>query len=563
MEHDINTTPEPAGKSANTATTQQPGTCTQRVPEVLRSCDATTTKFRQRKDRLRSKAKRARPHILVILACLAWLITAFTVLSTGLIGAMRGLDCELEGATLELKAQRNLEYQEDMLYAQLDEFLPTQLGKDYMETYDDCLARALQQADGHLFGLGFQYPDIRNQTIGWATDNCGRLHYAPQVSQPTIKQNVLNRWAQTRYQGRRFAGQLLQTTTHHVTLVRFWLAKHMDFQFLKIPKQSHTHEPPFVSMETPEGPVMPSGFVLDCEKSPCRPVYVPTTHTPTDKARVCDEAIAKSQANIQKLCDLWIGARGLRTTILFVVVLFKALELFSILLYFAIVFLTTGETPSSASHVKDHVSTYHKFMVQLTKEDRNLAFGIVGHYVAQYALLLLQKVLLRAGCRYANLPYNGAIFDMSVLIAFCVPGVGFKALWKMYSAIKELYLNATSLDDLNNAYTITGGHITEKLTIDKPASRDSTSSEAKTHAPTSMVRELDPPTPRSLESLSNESSSEHQYYIGKSNSEAESWPDIDLENGSEVEPETESDMDGEEQSESDGETGSDWSVIEA
>jgi hypothetical protein len=72
---------------------------------------------RRSKDRLQSKAKHARPHVLVILACLAWFIATLTGMSTGLRGVVRGLELELESAELEWNAQRNLVYREQILYA--------------------------------------------------------------------------------------------------------------------------------------------------------------------------------------------------------------------------------------------------------------------------------------------------------------------------------------------------------------------------------------------------------------------------------------------------------------
>jgi hypothetical protein len=441
-----------------------------------------------------------------------------------------------------------------------------QLGKKYLETYDDCLARALQQANKRLFGLGFQYPDIRNQTIDWTVENCGRLHYAPQVLQPTAEQAVRTRWAQTFSQGRRITEKVLGVTMHHVTLVRSWLAKYVDSRFLKAPKQPPIHSPILKRMETFKHPTMPFGFALECKDSSCRLVYAPTPNAPTDKARISNDAVVKSRLKIQKLCKLWVDTEDLFNIVLFMAVLLMVLELMG-LFYYALILILTVKVRNS-----DNVSTDHKSFDQITKEEHNAAFAVIGQIAAQIVLLLLQYMIDQTGRHYVDMTNTLAVFGVSMLIALCAPGVRSVNPWKIYGAIEQLYLTGfrpshallellvpqTHPDDLNNAYTLSGRRVTEWLAKDETPC-DATSLESLPLVPSPTADEL-----VSFPSSSDTPRTDLWYQPGAKyddgspqRSESERWSDIEINSAQE------SDMDSKVQSEASGEVGSDWSVIEA
>jgi hypothetical protein len=558
-DHDKSTASQPAGPSGDAATTAQVATNEQPLLETLGSRKVTVTKSqgsRPSEDRLRSKAKRARPHVLVILACLAWFITTFTGMSTGLRGAVKGLEFHLQGAELEWKAQRSLLYREQILYSQLDKLLPVQLGKKYMETYDDCLARALQQANKRLFGLGFQYPDIRNQTIDWTVENCGRLHHAPQVLQPTAEQAIHIRWAQTCFQGRRVAEKVLEATVHHVALVRSWFAKYVGSRFRKAPKQPPTHSLIVKRMETSKHSTMPFGFALECKDSSCRPVYAPSPDTPTDKARISNEAVVKSRLNIQKLCKLWVEMGDIFNIVLLMAVLLMVLELMC-LVYYALILALTGEIRKSDA---------------VTKEEHNAAYAVIGQIVAQVVLLLMQYMIDQTGCHYADIANTLASFGVSMLIALFTPGVRSVNPWKIYEAIEGLCLTAfrpshallellapqTHPDDLNNTYALADRRVTEWLAKDETPC-DAKALEILAPAPTPAADKL-VPSPSSSDTPRTDLW--HQpgakYADGSSQrSEPEHWSDI------EINSPQESDIEGKVQSETSEEAGSDWSLIEA
>jgi hypothetical protein len=141
------------------------------------------------------KANRAIPQLWVIIACLAYIATSITAMQYGLYTTSAFLGARLDQAQVELKAQGDLLFREQLLYGQFDKVLGSQLSRGFMETYEDCLVRGISEADVHYFGLGFDYPDIRNQTVDWTTENCQRLHFTPQTSDKTPQQAVLTYWA--------------------------------------------------------------------------------------------------------------------------------------------------------------------------------------------------------------------------------------------------------------------------------------------------------------------------------------------------------------------------------
>jgi hypothetical protein len=261
------------------------------------------TEVQQRiRNRLRAHAKLTVPHILVLLAGLAYLTTTFMALSTGLADISGHLASRLKVTRLESLVQRTTKHREEILYDQLDKILNTRLSSSFMETYEDCLTRGLLVVDHHLFGQGFQYADIRVQTIDWTVENCGRLHYTPQLSQPTVQQTALTHWAQATYQAHRIAEKTLTVLTHQTTLFRMWLFKHTGVRFLETPELTQIEGPLSDGVASPGRTQLPFGFELQCnESSSCRLVYATNPGTSNDKPKVSLDSVAKSMRKAHDL----------------------------------------------------------------------------------------------------------------------------------------------------------------------------------------------------------------------------------------------------------------------
>jgi hypothetical protein len=106
------------------------------------------------------------------------------------ISALTGV--RLERAQLELQVQTNVMRQETLLYSQLDFILESRMDWVPRESHEECLNRGLEIANYHLLDRGFDYEDIRRQTMDWVEDNCGRLMYTPQIFTPFQTSPVMN-----------------------------------------------------------------------------------------------------------------------------------------------------------------------------------------------------------------------------------------------------------------------------------------------------------------------------------------------------------------------------------
>jgi hypothetical protein len=199
-------------------------------------------------------------------------------------------------------------YTEDALYKNLDKVLSSQLNRGFMETHEDCLVRGLKEANYELYGLGFQYPDMRTQVMDWTMENCGRLQYTPQVviQDPTPQQAVLTYWADASYRSRRMLEGALGAVQQQAR------------RFLKLLSSAFTNRKPSpltehvpVSANT-SGTLPPSralhkvpfGFALRCEPTEsCRLVYPSGSSNRANKVSVSREVLAKLKREIKEMRD--------------------------------------------------------------------------------------------------------------------------------------------------------------------------------------------------------------------------------------------------------------------
>lgn len=193
------------------------------------------------------------------------------------------------------------------MYSRLDRVLSTQLNRGLMETYEDCLVRGLKEANHELIGLGFRYPDVREQIMEWAMDNCGRLQYAPQVvnEKKTPQEAVLTYWASFSYRARKIAKETLGFVKHKLGWVFTRLVGSSEHEEASprtdntvTEQDTHTDEP------VPERvlPPIPFGFALQCQPGqPCRLFYPNNSNMQSSQPSISPEFIDKLQKRSVKL----------------------------------------------------------------------------------------------------------------------------------------------------------------------------------------------------------------------------------------------------------------------
>jgi len=393
MKVEVSHAPEPEDAREHTADTTSTTTANDSAPQADQNDKpetpeasqgpSTAAKARQARDGLRVKTKRARSRILILIACLAYIVTTFTTASMGLQDISSYLKPRLEDARVNLRAQGNLRYRERMLYTQLDKLQDMRLRRGgFMETYEECLARGLLEANQQFFGLGFQYPDIREETIEWTEENCGRLLYTPQISGPTTQQAILNHWARTTDTARRVFEKTMDIVTS--TWVRC-----INVFGIRSPK---VNEHPVTSEDLPRGrvspatrPDMPFGFSLDCDASRCRLIYLKTADAPADKATISHDEIIKSVLKADGLARFCTKVNYLQRTMASLALFFVPLEILFLVAYSAAGIYAYSLTPSAPPKTDKALHPSVQTIRRLTNEEKYAAVSMLLQFVAMLA----------------------------------------------------------------------------------------------------------------------------------------------------------------------------------
>ncbi|KAH4263753.1 hypothetical protein HBI70_107860 [Parastagonospora nodorum] len=414
-----------------------------RIPDLGQAVTSMTPS-QHTQNRLRSNAKLAVPHLLILLASLAYLITMCTLLSTGLQGFSGILDTQLQEVSYELRVQDSITWREDLLESRMDKLEHTQLDSRFMETYDDCLARGVRAADFQIMRYrGFQYPTFRNRTIDWTVENCGRLHHVPQAKQASVQQDVLNGWARISYRGRSLAEKAMIMVEQRVKPLQNWLFNATGAGFFKSaePITPNIVEPPTCAMLSARL-YMPEEFRLDGEASPCRLVYVHLTKTPKDKAMMDKEALTETKLKFQELLRIYHHISIVRRATKFVAAELMLLEIFCLILYVVSLFASEFDlNQSTSSHwVSTSVTALrtHRF----TPQEQYAAIFIFAQINAALASEYMQHSL------YLERLVAMIMCSMTMLLRSFISGTTVAVFPQMYRALKELYDIATQPDVL-------------------------------------------------------------------------------------------------------------------
>ncbi|KAI4906833.1 hypothetical protein J4E90_010036 [Alternaria incomplexa] len=387
--------------------------------------------------------QRAFPRVAILLTCVTYLASSFAAVYVGFHGITNMIYPRHNQAVDEYMALSTSKYTEDALYKNLDTLLSSRLNRGFMETHEDCLVRGLKEANYELYGLGFQYPDMRTQVMDWTMENCGRLQYTPQVviQDPTPQQAVLTYWADASYRSRRMLEGALGALQQQAR--RFWNLLSSAFTDRK-PSPITEHVP--VSANTSGTlplsralPKVPFGFALRCEPTePCRLVYPSGSSKRANKVGISREALAKLKRKIKEMRDANRQIKKAKWATEQVVVFFDYVHASILVVMFAIIFsvapfvIPKAVRPPPPSRKTEQI----KIM------PASLHFCFVGRLIQE--LLFSYPIQLPYGARWAT-PfqlYFLFVGNTMLLQFFITTWPWFENVNLAYKQIKELYFIA-------------------------------------------------------------------------------------------------------------------------
>ncbi|KAI4688061.1 uncharacterized protein J4E84_004989 [Alternaria hordeiaustralica] len=387
--------------------------------------------------------QRAFPRVAILLTCAIYLASSFAAVYVGFHGIANTIYPRHKQAVDEYLVLSTSKYTEDALYKNLDTLLSSQLNRGFMETHEDCLVRGLKEANYELYGLGFQYPDMRTQVMDWTMENCGRLQYTPQVviQDPTPQQAVLTYWADASYRSRRMLEGALGAVQQQAR------------RFLKLLSSAFTNRKPsplteHVPVSANTGgtlppsralPKVPFGFALRCEPTePCRLVYPPGSSKRTNKVSVSREVLAKLKREIKEMRDASRQVKKAKWATEQVVIFFDYIHASILVVMFAIIF---GVAPFVIPKAVRPPPPSRK-TEQIKIMPASLHFCFVGRLISE--LLFSYPIQLPYGARWAT-PfqlYFLFVGNTMLLQFFIISGPRFENINLVYKQIKELYFIA-------------------------------------------------------------------------------------------------------------------------
>jgi hypothetical protein len=382
-----------------------------------------------------SKKELASPRILVLMLGLAYLANSCIIMNIS-GQAMRGyIQPYIHLMNAQLEAAESFTNQKNMLYTQLEGVLSHPLSKSFMESYEECLARGLTSANDQFLGIDFtQYPEVRDETMNWTTENCDRLFHAPRVLNDSPEEVTITYWIRATYTTRQYARRAFTHFKRKASLIRTWLAGNKQSHVLTERKAEDSN-----LGHLTRHLYMPFGFEAFCHlSSPCKLVYrnssVPTS-TMVNLEELTTEA-ATEVATCSKLDEL-VGIYMRYNT--FLIACFSLLEIIAGLAYM----MTTrclSNHGSSWSVASITPSRPLKYLTHLRDGERYAC----GSLVIQFAVILAQLKLhsfISSGSRLL-LPFSIAVFGLSVVLTlgFLIPDDQIEEFQSMINASNELYL---------------------------------------------------------------------------------------------------------------------------
>ncbi|KAF3010035.1 DNA N-glycosylase and apurinic/apyrimidinic (AP) lyase [Curvularia kusanoi] len=257
--HDHETVPEPVFISSKAAgdDTSIPSAQHGNRP---RSKKASTTQ---------RKAQFSLPRLVSLSMCISYLLIQLVGLSLSFNLMNDYASYRLHHAESELQDVRNIISNKrfgirlmDMRLARLQ---GTELQREYMESYDHCIARGLHTADEIFSGHDFTWnSSIRVPTMDWVSSNCDRLFYTPQLQYNSVLHRLTERI-------RRTAEDFFVVFKYRVSLLQ---RKYRNIAQQATANNFAADRRAKAKPGTPGTMEMPFGFTLECgESHRCRLAY--------------------------------------------------------------------------------------------------------------------------------------------------------------------------------------------------------------------------------------------------------------------------------------------------
>jgi hypothetical protein len=408
-----------------------------------------------------AKLQRAHPHITLLLACVAYLISAFMAVSVGLFSISNFVVPRLEHARVQMDAQLDAAWRDDILSDRLGTLIHSPLERGgFIETHEECLARGLQKADYHLVGLGFEYPYIREEVMNWVMEECGRLQYTPQVvdKNPTPQQVVLTYLSQANYRSRQLVKEaisyikqihLFEQAVSYMKQKTNWIRGH--FFNSTNPQNSSSpakHAPvpgaledsfrsvdePFEHYSSDQRLLtkMPLGFALRCEPSePCRLTF-PSVNNGSNATTVTKKAIAKTARKVEELRNFAFKLSTIEQAIV---------RLLSVLTYVALV-LVVGAIVSYGSSRSDPC-TKQKPLAEGKCTSVSPGLEAISIIVASTMSLVIPRL---SGAPSMIFGLFMSLLGNFMIIRFLVPGPKVEDATKVCETIGKLYFILRGFD---------------------------------------------------------------------------------------------------------------------
>ncbi|KAH7385968.1 hypothetical protein BKA66DRAFT_548650 [Pyrenochaeta sp. MPI-SDFR-AT-0127] len=435
--------------------------------DVKPQCNKVVKFERHTKDTTRNmKAESACQRISFAFARLAHFATALVVISIGLFHVSSFVNSRLERAQSLLELQSSVMHREQLLYGRLDNLLTTQLSRGFMENHETCLVRGLDTANDQLLGLGFLYPEIRNQTMDWTMENCARLFYVPQpVAELTVQQIVLTSWARSSYRARKMAEQGLSFVKRNAQSIWSWLFNTGSIL------DSFTPSGPYQGYRKVHKDLndnqfhskMPFGFDLSCERSHvCRLVFPHASNDRYDRTMIPAEVVETTRRAAAELFNFQTRLHTVQHTITVLLWVLIPLQYLLVIRYGASNFSTSMLDPKFL-----RTWSFRKKFKHWLQEEKTVLVSLVLELFA-FGVCEIIKWGPHAGGEFAMI--WGLFLSMtgfSILVSFLVTTSPWGDISRLCSYVKKLRL---AIQD--NAFPTLAG-MNETFPPDDQHSKDS------------------------------------------------------------------------------------------
>ncbi|KAJ8107338.1 hypothetical protein OPT61_g8936 [Boeremia exigua] len=406
---------------------------------VIEDVDAPKAK---KSSSIRSKAQRSRPRFLTLLACVSYLLFHLLGLDLGMRLINGYTEPRLHQAEFQLQAALNGLVSERVVHKKLDVLLDTQMERQYSESYEHCLARGLYQAGSTFLGINFtRFPDARDQTVDWVTNNCDRLFYTPQLH----TSNPSQLWKMV-HSVRSSAEKAFALFRHRAALLRCKIrgieTQSREEHAVLQPAHNTTARPEILMK-------MLFGFDLDCEeRARCRLVYSGPSLSTADMKTMSDTA-GKAGREMSKLSYPFKRLFHINGRIISLLSLLQPL----LAVYYLLTVRLSSPHPmqqaTSVSKISRTARAWSRLCHAITHldNDEKLALGLVIN-TALYALLHYEfnfitsefdRLLLPAGlglCAFhtpqALMFLNPVPGTNETVHSFC------QAIWELYIVFRDV-----------------------------------------------------------------------------------------------------------------------------